>query len=232
MQKKFKSRWPFTKKGTSTDMQKQEQPLKPATLSYKLCRSIHDTPLYKFIEALCDGNIHALTLEGNPPEAELQASWSAIMNEYTEVLGSVEQKYYLSLLKEATRLEMTLTQIHSLIEVLRNFWAKPLADQLNKISQTNFPFDPNNPEQYDKDLTRCYNRSRGVLLALQLKKDQLEKAAAKLKGDQKPDRLYFENALITLSDHAHLHLTDRIMTSEFCTRLNRYTKFIESQPKK
>jgi hypothetical protein len=185
------------------------------------------------VEVLCDQNLQALVLEGQPTGKQLMKSWETIITEYTEALGSSEHKYYIQILREVSRLKITLYQIDELVRVLRGTYAKQFADMLNKLLMTKFEFDPTK-DDYDKNLDRCLRRSGGIKLSLHLKQIQLEQAEKKLgaKGNSKPDRLYFDNALITLSDHAGFHLTDQIYTSEFCTRLNRYTKFIDSQKSK
>lgn len=233
MPKKLKSLLPFTKKASSTDT---SSPNKPSDVSESStwCRSIYDTPLYKFIEVICDGNKSALIISGFPAAEQLDDAWNDIAREYAEKLGSTEHKLFLSLIKDITELKTTLYQIEMLVETLRKTYALPFAKMLNRISRTNYPFNPEDSEKYDKSLNSCLMRSKGLMLTLKLKEIQLDSLQAKFekKEGAGPDRGYFENALITLSDHAHFHLNDRIMTSEFCLRLKNYTDHIESQKRK
>jgi hypothetical protein len=206
--------------------------LNPDNSSYRLCLSIRDTELHRFVAVMCDSNIHALIREGSPPEAELLSTWENIITEYSEALGSTEQKIYISTLKDASRTRWTLDQITRLIEVMKSYYAPALGSQLNALLYTSFTFDPEGDrEGYEKMLKRCYSMSKGLKLDLDLKEKQLEDMEGNMKGTT-PTRDYFETALITLSDHAGYGLNNRMMTSEFCQRLNRYTKYCEQQKNK
>lgn len=231
MQKKSQRRWPFTKKDTNTVSQGQTSPSSSTIILSEWCQTIYDTPLYKFVEAFVDGNLSALVKQGNPLKEDLETAWQNILAEYSEAVGPTEHKLYLQLLKQTSSIKITLQQVDELIKTLRNYYAKPFADMLNKLVGSSYVFDPSR-DDYDKNLDRCKMRSKGFLIELNLKEAQLKSLESKLgANNQKPDRLYFEHALISLSDHAHFHLSDQIMTSEFCTRLNRFTKYIDSQPK-
>jgi hypothetical protein len=206
-----------------------EQPI----IESKWCTSIHDTPLYKFIEALCDNNLFALVIAGAPQSYQLNDAWENILTEYSEAIGSTEHKLYLSLLKEITISQGTLFQIERVIELMYGFHTKQFAELLNKLLRVRFDFDPSKPKEYDALLSRCYNRSRSLVVDIKLKQIQLEVMEGKMMKDGvAPTRLYFDNSLITLSDYAGFHLTNQIMTSEFCTRLKRYAQYIENKNKK
>jgi hypothetical protein len=233
MPKKFRSRWPFTKKDMNINTQEHPLPLSNITSSCRWCLSIHDTPLYKFVEALCENNLQALVISGTPSEKDLSEAWENISAGYAEAIGNSEQVLYLSLLKETTRTAWTLDQIEMLIDTLKKHYAKPFATMLCRLLRVRLEFDPANPDEYDKNLKGCWNRSRGLFIDLKLKKVQLDALVKKLAAQgELPTREYFVNALIALSDHAGFHLTDLIMTSEFITRLNRFTKFVDQKNKK
>jgi hypothetical protein len=225
---KFRNRLPFTKKATTSNISEPPLPSSNSIPLSKWCHSIHDTPLYKFIEVLCDNNLHALVISGEVSEEELVESWEKILQEYTELIGNTDQVIFLSLLKETNRLEWTLNQIETLIEVLKKSYAAPFAKMLCKLLRVRFVFDPSDPEQYDKLLENCYRRSRGLYIDLKLKRIELDAHIKKLSASgELPTREYFINALITLSDHSKSHLTDQMMISEFCLRLKRYAQYVK-----
>jgi hypothetical protein len=182
-----------------------------------------------------DGSLNAIIIEGESTPEDLTHAWGEIMEQYSEAVGTVEHRYHLQLLKEVCMIEWRYNTIHLLILELRNTYVQQFAALLNKLLLTSFIFDVKDAEAYDKMLDRCHNRSKGIKMDLDLKTMKLTQLQAKLgaKGVvSKPTRAYFDNTLISLSDHAGFHLTTQITTSEFCIRLKRLIEFIDSQKHK
>ena len=83
--------------------------------------TIYDLPLKIFIEVATTNNFDALTIAGKPTELQLRTAWTKITEEYADVLGDEERQLYAHLLKQGTRLELTINQIEMLVQMLEVF---------------------------------------------------------------------------------------------------------------
>jgi hypothetical protein len=193
---------------------------------------ITDLPLRNFIEVSVGGNYHALVISGNPSEHDLLLAWSNIQQEYADVMGDHEHRMYITLFKEVTLLKVTLQTIHYLIEILQEVYYEPYTVELNKLLRTSFKFDHADKLKYHETLRRCYNRSKGIKIDLELKLSQFKAIEKKnQESGKKPTKEYYQSILITLSDHAKYPVQDSITVFEFCNRIARYNKYCEQVEK-
>lgn len=194
----------------------------------KLYRSISELPLCRFIDCAVDNNLYALVITGKPDENELLALWDKIKIEYADAMKDNEYKLYTNLRNELSRLEITYSQLQKAIEELRKTYCSQFADKVNIWLRTSFKFDTRFPDDYENDLKRANNRSKGIKLEVDLKKLNiagLEKKFADKEG--KATRESFMNILFSLSDHVKYQLTENITVYEFCERVHRLNKYIE-----
>lgn len=226
MQKKTKSRWPFTKKGTNTPSSPQT-PQSPAdTKSFSLFHSITDLPLSRWMDLVVDGNRFALVKSGEPPLAELYKTEADLRVQYADAIGDNEYRLYCNHINEITRHEITLAQIQSLVAALREAYVPAFEQSLNRLLLTSFKLDVTKPDEYDKTLQRALNRSKGIKLTIDLKRLSIAKLEEKYTGGtgQKATREYYMGILIDLSDAAHYPLADTITVWEFCERIRKHNK--------
>lgn len=229
MRYRIKPRWPFTKKGTSTDI--SLPPVPPDSLSYSTFRSITDLPLSRWVDYTVDGYLHALAKTGTPPEDELKAAAVELRIQVADVAGDHEYRLYCNTIKEITNLELTIVQIRELVTVLRDAYVELFVVQLNRLlPNSKLVFDVSKPEQYDATLQRALNRSKGLKLMIDLKKQKLEALQVKYgaQGGGKVNREYYMGVLLTLSDSARYPLSDSITVWEFYERMKRHNRVAEA----
>jgi hypothetical protein len=224
----MKRRWRFTKKGSNSGSSKQKKQVSSDISSLKLYRSINELPLCRFIDAAVDDNLYALVISGTPNEIELLALWEKIKIEYADAMKDNEYKLYTNQKNELARLEITYNQLRKAIEELRKTYVAQFADKVNLWLRTSFKFDTRFPQDYENDLKRAANRSKGIKLEADLKRLNIEGLEKKFmdKGG-KSTRESFMNILFTLSDHVKFQLSDNITVYEFCERVHRLNKYIE-----
>jgi hypothetical protein len=193
---------------------------------------ITELPLRNYVDCVVNGNYKALVISGNPSEYDLLLAWSNIQQEDADASGDHEHRLYITLFKEVTLLKVTLQTIHYLIEILQEVYYEPYTVELNNLLKTSFKFDQTDLSKYHETLRRCYNRSKGLKIDLEIKLIQF-KAIEKKNQDtgKKPTREYFQSVLITLSDHAKYPIHDSITVWEFRDRIRRFTQYCEQLEK-
>ena len=225
MPKNKTRRWSFIKKDLNSGSV-SDQLLKNSDIqSWNIFRSLTELPLSRWISLTVDGYLQALVKDGAPPEEELRKAEHELRIQYSDAAGDNQYRHYINLVNEITRLEITLLQVESLINTLRHAYNPILARELNRVCNTSFPFDVTKPEQYDRDLDRCFRRSRGHNMAINLNKIKIQEIEKKYqdKGGA-ATREYYMGTLIILSDEAGYPLTDQIGTWEFLERIRRHNK--------
>lgn len=206
--------------------------MKTDTPSWSLYRSIHELPLARWIDLSVDWYLKALAKHGDPPELELRVAEQEIRIQYSDAAGDSQYRLYINLVKEISRLEITLHQIESLIATMRQAYHPLFAKELNGLMNMNLRFDPTRPAEYDKNLDRIYNRSRSYKVSIGMKTLQVKQMEKRYSGDQeKPTREYYAGTLIALSDEAGYPLSDQITTWEFLERIRRFNKKYEPKLK-
>jgi hypothetical protein len=196
----------------------------------KYYQHITQLPLSKFIDALVDGNLQTLVIEGPVGESELAAAWMDLQQDYAAAIGDNEYKLYLSVYKEVFTLSIKIHQVYLLVDTLKKYYVKPFAVQLNKLLKTSFTFDHTQKEAYEQKLNGCLTRIKGSEITLAKKKIQLRALEEKMTTGEKPSREYFINMLIALSDHAKIVLKAEDMTVyEYVQRIKRLNKHINQK---
>lgn len=229
MRKQIKLRSLFTKKVMNTDTSTLQTPqASPSSSTY---RSITELPLSRWIDFTVDGYLHALTKTGTPTEAELVDAANELRIQVADVAGDHEYRLYCNTIKEITNLELTIVQVQELVNVLKDAYVELFAAQLNRLlPNSKLVFDVNNPEQYDRTLQRALNRSKGLKINIDLKKQKLEALQVKYEaqGAGKVNREYYMGVLLTLSDSARYPLSDSITVWEFYERMKRHNRAAEA----
>lgn len=230
MWKKKNKRSPSTGKDTNSGTALPMSPLNKDTLLPKYYLSINQLPLSRFIDIVVDNNFYALVISGKPTDEQLFQAWDIIRMEYADAIKDHETRLLVSMEKELNRLKITHQQILQAIQVLRDYYTPEFKDILNDLLKTSFKLDVRFKEDYDKDLKRAYNRSKGLLIEINLKQLAYDGMLTKYQGEnKKPTREYFQGILITLSDFVQYQLQDSITVFEFCDRIRRLNQFNEQQ---
>ncbi len=198
-----------------------------------LYRNIVDLPLYLFIDAMVDDKIHSLVISGHPSEHELMEAWGEIVVQYNEAMGSADARMHFSLYKQILQKKIELKQVIEAVNILRIEYVPKILNFLNGLFYVNVTLDPADREAYENKLVSFLNRSRGIVLAIDMKTLQLDAIEKKNSGNaKKPDRKYFQSWLLNLSDHAKYEITDNILTFQFTERVRRYNSYVEELNKR
>lgn len=230
--KKIMNLWLYIKSKAAIALRMRSKHTQPGLQSAKLYRRITELPLYKFIECDIDGNYTALIVEGYPAPALIWETWLRIKGEYSDFIGDSEYVMYRNLFKEITGLNITLTLINHLVDVMENIYSVEVAERLNKLLGTSLVFDHTDPVKYKEVLKSCIMRSRSIKIKIDLL--QMQRAGMEEKHGEggAGSREYYQSILITLSDHAKYPITDRITVYEFCDRVRRFNKYCEQEKKR
>jgi hypothetical protein len=229
---KIKLPWQSTKKERDIAILKQQKPTGADCPSYSTYRSITELPLSRWIDLTVNGYNYAVVKSGNPPEHEVLNIISFLRQEYADAAGDGQYKMYCNLIKEITEKEITLTEIHNLVETLRDVYNPLLAKALNKLLGASLVFDVTKPNEYDKNLDRAINRSKSISINIALKNISLKAMEEKYAGSNlKPSNEYYLGILITLREDNGYHISpENITVWEFCEMIRRYN--IKSKKKK
>jgi len=151
--------------------------------------------------------------------------------QFTDAMGSNDHKVYVQLTKEVAVLEATYWQIEELAKLLKmccemKVFPSEVYKELNRLTNSNFPFSSDDHETNAKNIKRCINRSKSMLIRIQLLNGQLE-AHHQKQTTGKVTVAWFLQMLITLSDHAKYPVQDSITTFEFCERIKRFNQYHE-----
>lgn len=175
------------------------------------------------------GDLSVLVISGNPSLEEIEAAWFDISAQYSDAMGDAEFKMYVKLYKEIAILSADLDCIYILIDILQTTYNEDFLRELNKLLKTSMVLDPEKPVEYVATLKRCYNRSKGLKIEVDLKRLQFEAIHKKFNGQgKKPTMEYFDSILITLTDHAKVRVDDTISVYEFCERIKRFNNYYET----
>jgi hypothetical protein len=202
------------------------QPVEP--VYYKSCAEL---PLNKFIDCIVDGNLQALTIAGFPTQEQLQDAWANILLEYSDLMGTTEYRMYVQLYKDISISKIILDQLIIALNILQVTYDEFFHTEANRILRTDCKFNWKDQASYQAEVKKCFNRSKALRIALDLKLLKFESIETKNKNkpEQKIDRKYFTSILITLSDHAKYQIQETIKMSEYCERARRFTEYCEQQ---
>jgi len=197
--------------------------------------SIETLPLRTFIDILIDKKLELLVITGQPTPEDLATAWQEIREDFADSMGGYEQTIYLQKLKEMSVLELKLTRINVLLDLLKELYYEPFAIHLNAELSTSLTLDPDKPKEYRRNLTILENRSRAYKIDINLLRIELETFQANVNEDHGPaedfSRGYFQKILITLSDHAKFPITDLVTVFEFTERMKRWNSYCEQTQK-
>jgi hypothetical protein len=170
----------------------------------------------------------SLVITGQPKMEELLEAWDKIKLQYTDLIKDHEYRYYISHFNELSRIEITYNQIINAIEELKKYYAKPIADCVNRWLKSSFQFNVNLPDDYDNDLKRAKRRTGGLKIEMDLKRMTLEGLQKRFGERKGMSRESFQSVLIALSDHVKYPITENITVYEYCVRVQRLNQYIET----
>lgn len=128
----------YMKKGTKHSMtgnrvgKKRGNPAKSEEL-YSIYSSCYDCPLKVYIEIVCNNNLDALIISGNPPKEVLEDTYNKIISGYAELSGSSITTRYNILLKEIYSYRAQIVGLTICMRLLCDESSPEAVEGLNKL---------------------------------------------------------------------------------------------------
>ena len=147
---------------------------------------------------------------------------------YADAMGDAEYRDYCNTIREITRLEIELKQIHTIVGVLRDAYVPGLVTDLSRLMAQPINLRPGDTDRYDETLDKVLRRAKAKKMLKDLAEIKLHKLETKYQGKtgQVTDE-YFDGLLISLSDSVGFRLDDSMSVWEFCDRIRRTNEKIK-----
>ena len=177
----------------------------------------------KFIDCLINNNHKCLVNSGEATEAEIQAAWEKIWEEYCVLLNQPNYKIILKTLQNIVLYESKLIAIDYCMIVLSRQYSEPCIEILKKFG-FDYKFDFNDKEQFDKDIQNVQSVSKITLIKL---KDERNNYSNHLKKTQSKSRKEtdFDKTFISLSKFMGYKVSPYSTTvSEYCSMISMIKK--------
>lgn len=189
--------------------------------SYSMYRDLKSLMLDKFIDVLCNDNLEALIIEGNPPQHELKQVWETMHYKYIEIVGGDDVADRLKLVRDITILSCKVERIEALLEVLSVAPSEGLFEQLYNLDY-NIPTLPYNEPNI---------KVLGKLITAQMKLDvvkvktliqQMEEGQKKGEGEKMTEESFYK-LIIDVSEMFKITIKESETSAlAFATYLNKY----------
>lgn len=226
MSKNRKNRSSYIPRKMVSDSQKKTPTRVSLPCEYH--QKIATLPLSRFKDCLCNNNVYALVISGHPEPIALLNAWKNIQIEYADQIGDEEHKLYCTILKQVLELETNYKLVLFCIEALKIIFMQNWADELNNLVDANFDYEG---KDKFKNLDNAFNRAKSIKINIDIQTERLN-VLRKNENSDKRTAESFDSNLITLSDHAGFRIADDITVFEYCERISRLNKFIETQKRK
>lgn len=169
---------------------------------------LHELLLSDFIDCSVDDNYKSL------PTPE---TWAELQMEWSQLVGEVENVYFIRLLKEVILLESKMVKATILLSVLANQYDKNMVEALIKLG---IPIRTFSKETKEADIAFADGYYKQWAITLDQKKEEM----ARLQGKEgsKVTRLYFDELIIEVSKYSGYQIKENeISTQKFGLLLNR-----------
>lgn len=182
--------------------------------------SLHTTcdtvTISMFIKCYVDADYSVLTISGNPSKEALATAWDMVQSHYAEIGKSMSPITKTAMLfMEINSMEIRYISIIKACEFLKINHDRLISDMLVNEGYA-FPFDPNNRDQYFKDISRVEKRVKSMLVQIKHKTSELEKLMEEDGPMKKMSREDFLKELSSLGKFLGYRVDPEVVTmSEF-----------------
>ena len=116
--------------------------------------------LDRFIECVCNDNLKALVISGNPPQEVLEKTWDDLYMTYIEIIGGEDLQDRIKIIKEITILTCKVERVEALLEVLSVAPSEGLYEQLYNLEYNlpELPYNENSISVLAKRITAYMKR--------------------------------------------------------------------------
>lgn len=198
-------------------------------------KTIHELPFLVFKQIMLTQD---LSLLGGEDPLEREGVWQALMEQYAEALGEKDQDGYLAARRELLHFETQQYLAETLVHLLKDVYVVRWGNLLNKISGSQFKFDPHNREEYFGLLERSLKRCKGTVgLQISIAREKLRELEKKHEGtDLKPTEEFFQKVLLNLHEFSNWQFSNSDLTTyQYCELVRRYMQhldYLEAQKQK
>lgn len=212
-----------TVRGTSSKSAVQSLPRSHPSNLYTHCS---ECPLEVFIDALVNNNHFRLIKHGNSTKEEIAIAWRNLFYEYCDLSGIESYRKLFLINKEIGQLSSRRLTVKCCIDVLNILHEPACIKLLREIGYT-YKFDPQNPEEYKKDIQMVIQKSKSIEIAIQEKEFQYEKILSAFGGKPVTEE-DFTKALVELSAYMKFRINPREITvSEYLAIRQKYDREAE-----
>lgn len=189
--------------------------------------------LSNFIRCI-DGDLSALIIKGNPPQAEIAEAWANIYSEYIDLNAGNEPEYVLLLQRDVTLLHSHISETESAIYILSilPYFKQEAADILSANGYV-YPWDK---EDVNNNI-QFYEIVNNRLSARRLQYDNKTKELRNIiegRNENSTTPEYFDIILDNLAAWRKISVIhpDEITVKQFVIMLRSYIRFIDSRKEK
>lgn len=191
--------------------------------SYTLYDSCDKCPLSNYIDLVCNDNLQALVIEGNPPSEILNETKHMLIIEFSELSGNTHTQ---SVINSIKRMHLLKTQIlgFSLCFDLINHGAYDKPAEFLKTQNVNIG---EIKTEADKQQILKSIDSRVKSKSIQLKEESARHN--KLLEDSKGEKLTaqsFNEQLAVLSKHTGFRLEKNLTLAEYAAYIKQYLEYV------
>lgn len=174
-------------------------PLPPASPSWNIYHRLSDIKLDRLITCLCDDDLSALIITGNPPADLLQDTWNEIHDDFNEKLQSDEYEDIKELNKEINLYTTKYNAIRTIVQLWQTMWHMPEHEEVIEFC-LGFPLelDLSDKVAYDQALEEALGYAARFFSEAEALRMQLPEPPAAGTA-KKVTREYFDGELVALS---------------------------------
>ncbi len=161
---------------------------------------------------MCDNDLSVLVINWDfVTEEDIKKAWNKIRNEYISVIKDKQQIYLYELNKEIHLLEFKIQQINLCVKYLSIEPNAEVLNELKKLVPVSGSFNPEDAQQYIKDLQLVINQSKRLIIQLDEKRKELEELMPKHSGAS-VSKEYFDKLIVQVSKYMHYQVVKQTTT--------------------
>lgn len=169
------------KRKTVTPSSNQPAQSSGSGIASNLYHRCSDLPLDIFIDCEVDKAYHRLIRHGTAPFTEAVKAWQMIYDEYSDLLNDVNSRTIKAVVDDFNHTNTKLHIIRGSLVVLSHTYSEQAVKRLRNLGYK-YQFNPENLEQYKKDLEAVNSKSKSLELVMEIKKKQYGDTVKKYEG--------------------------------------------------
>lgn len=198
---------------------KKQEDLGKSKKSYIIYDSCYTCPLKAYIQVVCNGDMRALVLEGEPTDEELNMAFSGILEQYQEISGNKPS------LQNSILREIYMYRSHILGLALCYDLVLSGEIDLKGLNDCGITFNPSKEDEF--------SLLEKISMKIKDRKIRLKKAIGEYDRIQKNNKsekvtmMHFVEQLASLSRWAGFRLSDEITLAEYAVYTRQMNDYAE-----